>query len=89
MALGAQAGEVLRRVVGQGMTLALIGIGVGLAGAWGLTRVIASLLFGVQATDPITFAVISLLLAFVALLACYLPARRAARVNPIEALRAE
>jgi putative ABC transport system permease protein len=89
MALGAQAGDVLRMIVGQGMTLALIGIGVGLAGAWGLTRVIASLLFGVEATDPITFAAISLLLAFVALLACYLPARRAARVNPIEALRAD
>jgi putative ABC transport system permease protein len=89
MALGAQAGDVLRMVVGQGMTLALIGIGVGLAGALGLTRVMANLLFGVNATDPITFVVIPLLLAFVAFLACWLPARRAAQVNPIEALRAE
>jgi len=89
MALGAQAGDVLRMVVGQGMTLALIGIGVGLAGALGLTRVMANLLFGVNATDPITFVVIPLLLAFVAFLACWLPARRAAQVSPIEALRAE
>jgi putative ABC transport system permease protein len=89
MALGAQAGDVLRMVVRQGMTLVLIGIGVGLAGALGLSRVIANLLFGVNAADPMTFAAISLLLGFVALLACYLPARRAARVNPVEALRAE
>jgi putative ABC transport system permease protein len=89
MALGAQAGDVLRMVVGQGMTLALIGIGVGLAGALGLTRVMANLLFGVNATDPITFVVIPVLLASVAFLACWLPARRAASVNPIEALRAE
>ena len=86
MALGAQAGDVLRMVVRQGMTLAIIGISVGLAGALGLTRVIASLLFGVNATDPLTFVAISLLLAFVALFACYLPARRAAKLDPIKAL---
>ncbi len=89
MALGAQAGDVLRMVVRQGMTLVLIGIGAGLAGALGLSRVIANLLFGVNAIDPMTFAAISLLLAFVALLACYLPARRAARLDPIIALRSE
>ncbi len=89
MALGAQVGNVLGMIVRQGMALALVGISVGLVGAFGLTRVIANLLFGVSATDPITFVVIPLLLAFVALLACWLPARRAAQVNPIEALRAE
>jgi putative ABC transport system permease protein len=86
MALGAQAGDVLRLVVRQGMTLVLIGIVVGVAGALGLTRVIANLLFGVNAADPVTFVAISLLLAAVAFLACYLPARRAARLDPMNAL---
>jgi putative ABC transport system permease protein len=86
MALGAQKSHVLAMVVRQGMTLALIGIGIGLAGAFGLTRLVTSLLFGVKATDPFTFAAISLLLICVALLACYLPARRAARLDPVKAL---
>jgi len=86
MALGAQTGDVLRMVVRQGMTLALVGIGVGLAGAFGFTRMLASLLFGVNASDPLTYVGISFLLGFVALLACYLPARRAAKLDPLKAL---
>ncbi len=86
MALGAQKSDILRLVVRQGMTLTLIGVIVGLAGAFALTRVIANLLFGVGASDPITFTAISLLLIFVSLIACYLPARRAARLNPTVAL---
>ena len=86
MALGAQRSDVLAMVVRQGMSLALIGIAVGVAGALGLTRLLANLLFGVNATDPLTFAAISLLLSVVAFLACYLPARRAARLNPVIAL---
>jgi putative ABC transport system permease protein len=86
MALGAQRSDVLGLVIRQGMTVSVIGLIVGLAGAFALTRVIGNLLYGVTATDPGTFVVIPLLLLFVALLACYLPARRAAKLDPIKAL---
>jgi putative ABC transport system permease protein len=89
MALGAEVGHVLRLVVGQGLTLAGIGLGIGLVGAFGLTRALASLLFGVSATDPLSYAGIALLLAATTLAASYIPARRAARVEPLVALRSE
>jgi putative ABC transport system permease protein len=89
MALGAGRRDVLSLVVGQGMRLALVGIAIGLAASFTLTRLMESLLFGVSATDPGTFVMIAGTLGTVAFLACYVPARRAARVDPMVALRHE
>ncbi len=86
MALGAQKSDVLQLILRQGLTLTIIGVGVGIAGAFGLTHLITSLLFGVEAVDPGIFGGISLFLMVVAALACYLPARRAANVDPLKAL---
>lgn len=87
MALGAQPWHVLRLILREGLTLTLIGVVLGVAGAFALTRLLASLLFGVRASDPLTYVMVSLLLIFVALLACILPARRATKVDPLIALR--
>jgi putative ABC transport system permease protein len=89
MALGAQADAVLKLVFKQGLTLAMIGVGIGIVAAATLARLMKSLLFEVSATDPLTYALIALLLLSVALLACYLPARRATKVDPLVALRYE
>jgi ABC-type antimicrobial peptide transport system permease subunit len=89
LALGAQLGDVLRLVLGHGLKLTIIGAGIGLLGAYVTTRAIASVLYGVSATDPLTFGFVSLLLIGVALFACYVPARRATKVEPLIALRNE
>ncbi|HEY7183802.1 MAG TPA: ABC transporter permease [Blastocatellia bacterium] len=89
IALGAQSGAILKLVVGQGLKLVAGGVALGLAASFGLTRLMSNMLFGVSAVDPLTFIVITLLLTFVALLACWIPARRAAKVDPMVALRRE
>jgi predicted permease len=89
VAIGAQSRDVFRMVIGEGMKLAMIGVAFGLVGAFGLTRLMTTMLFGVEATDPATFVSIAVLLVVVALVACYIPGRRAAKVNPLVALRYE
>ena len=89
IALGGQRRDLLRLVVGQGLLLVLIGSAIGIGAAIGVTRFMSTMLYGVHANDPLTFAGVAILLALVALAACYIPARRAMRVDPIVALRYE
>ena len=89
MALGARPVDILRLIFGESMMLTLLGGSLGLAGAYAVTRVMKSLLFGVTSTDPLTFAGVMLLLCSVALLASYIPARRASRVDPLVAFKCE
>jgi ABC-type antimicrobial peptide transport system permease subunit len=89
MAMGAQRGDVLGLVIVHGVRMAPIGVAIGIAGALGLTRLMANQLFGVSSHDPLTFAGVSMLLMIVAVAACYLPAHRAMRVDPMVALRCE
>jgi len=89
IAVGASPRDILRLVVGQGIRMTLLGAAIGLVVSLAVTRALSSLLFGVSVTDPLTFVAVPVVLAFVAILACYLPARRAMRVDPIIALRYE
>jgi putative ABC transport system permease protein len=89
LALGAQGGDVLQMILKQGAKMAMVGVAIGIGAAFALTRLMTNLLFGVTAHDPMTFAVVAALLILVALLACYIPARRAMLVDPIVALRYE
>jgi putative ABC transport system permease protein len=89
MALGAERGDVMKVVVGQGLRSALIGTGIGMVASLALTRFFATMLFGIKPTDPVTVVAVSLLLLMVTLFACYLPARRATKVDPMVALRYE
>jgi len=89
IALGAQVGDVLKMILGQGMATIGVGLVIGLAAAFALVRLLRSFLFGVGEKDPFTFVAITVLLLLVALLACYIPARRATKVDPLEALRYE
>ena len=89
LALGARPGQVLAPVVGQGLRLTMIGLALGFAAALAVSRLLTGLLFGINATDPLTFLAVALLLTLVAMAACYIPARRAMRVDPIVALKYE
>ena len=89
VALGAQSNDVLRLILGHGAKMALLGVAIGVVAALALTRLMSRLLFGVSPTDPLTFAAVATVLTLVALAACYIPARRATRVDPSVSLRAE
>ncbi len=89
MALGASGSSVVRMVVSHGITLTVIGVAIGLVGSWAATRSLKNLLYGVSATDPVTFAEVAALLTLIALAACWIPAMRASRVDPITVLREE